>query len=160
MSSLQSPSAPGEPSPMQADSFGQALAAERQAREQRTPDWPPWMAPAALVGGVVLSMVGVLIVELPAAAFGVDITASHMPAGQVPFQLRSAVKMKPRKRNSSQIGATMHVNAALNSSSVVPAFEPSVSSTFSFSGFTNADQMALTTTNARSGRKISPLARH
>ncbi|HZL48234.1 MAG TPA: type II CAAX endopeptidase family protein [Solirubrobacteraceae bacterium] len=81
MSSLQSPSAPGEPSPMQADSFGQALAAERQAREQRTPDWPPWMAPAALVGGVVLSMVGVLIVELPAAAFGVDITASHMPAG-------------------------------------------------------------------------------
>jgi len=66
---------------MQADSFGQALAAERQAREQRTPDWPPWMAPAALVGGVVLSMVGVLIVELPAAAFGVDITASHMPAG-------------------------------------------------------------------------------
>src|SRR5665213_1201204 len=81
MSSLQSPSAPGEPSPMQADSFGQALAAERQAREQRTPDWPPWMAPAALVGGVVLSMVGVLIVERPAAAFGVDSTASHMPAG-------------------------------------------------------------------------------
>jgi uncharacterized protein len=81
MSSLQSPAAPDEPSPVSADSFEQALAAERQSREDRTPDWPAWMAPAALFGGLVLAAVGGLIVDLPAAVFGVNITASHIPAG-------------------------------------------------------------------------------
>jgi uncharacterized protein len=80
MLSLQSP---GEPSSMQADAFEQALAAERRSREDRRPDWPPWMAPAALFGGLVLSAVGGLIVDLPAAAFGVNITASHIPGGLV-----------------------------------------------------------------------------
>ncbi len=81
MSSLQSPSAPGEPSPLQADSFERALAAERSSRAQETPDWPPWMAPAALVGALTLAAVGGLIVNLPAAAFGVSITSSHIPGG-------------------------------------------------------------------------------
>jgi membrane protease YdiL (CAAX protease family) len=82
VSSLQSPSAPGEPSPSpRADSFEQALAAERRSKERLAPDWPPWMAPAALVGGVVLAAIGGLIVDLPAAAFGVNITSSHIPAG-------------------------------------------------------------------------------
>lgn len=81
MSSLQSPPAPDEPSPAPAASFEQALAAERRSREDRTPDWPAWMAPAALFGGLVLSAVGSLIVDLPAAAFGVSITSSHVPAG-------------------------------------------------------------------------------
>src|SRR5450755_2861197 len=49
-------------------------------------------------------------------------------AGQVPLQLRSAVKMKPRNRNSSQIGATTHVSAALSRSSVVPSLAPNCSS--------------------------------
>ncbi len=53
-------------------------------------------------------------------------------AGHVPFQLRSAVKMKPRNRNSSQIGAITQVNAALNSSSDVPSLAPSCSRIFSF----------------------------
>ena len=66
---------------MSADSFEQALAAERQSREDRTPDWPAWMAPAALFGGLVLAAVGGLIVDLPAAVFGVNITSSHIPAG-------------------------------------------------------------------------------
>jgi uncharacterized protein len=44
-------------------------------------DWPPWTAPAALVGGVVLAAVGGLFVDLPALAFGVSITASHVPPG-------------------------------------------------------------------------------
>jgi membrane protease YdiL (CAAX protease family) len=83
MSSLQSPLTPDEPSPLPADSFGQALAVERRSREDRTPDWPPWMAPAALVGGLVLSVAGSLIIDLPAAALGVDITSSHTPAGLV-----------------------------------------------------------------------------
>ncbi|HEY5046061.1 MAG TPA: type II CAAX endopeptidase family protein [Solirubrobacteraceae bacterium] len=81
MSSLQSPPAPDEPSPAPAASFEQALAAERRSREDRTPDWPAWMAPAALFGGLVLSAVGSLIVDLPAAAFGVSITSAHVPAG-------------------------------------------------------------------------------
>jgi uncharacterized protein len=39
------------------------------------------MAPAALLGGLVVAAVGGLIVDLPAAAFGVNITSSHIPAG-------------------------------------------------------------------------------
>jgi len=66
-----------------ADSFARALTAERRSREDRTPDWPPWMAPAALVGGLALSVAGSLIIDLPAAALGVDLTSSHTPAGLV-----------------------------------------------------------------------------
>jgi membrane protease YdiL (CAAX protease family) len=82
MSSLQSPSAPGEPSPPRADSFEQALVAERRSLAEETPDWPPWMAPAALLGALALALVGGLIVDLPAAVFfGVSITSSHVPGG-------------------------------------------------------------------------------
>jgi uncharacterized protein len=81
VSSLQSPSAPGEPSPPRADSFEQALEAERRSKESLTPDWPPWMAPVALFGALALSLVASLIVDLPAAAFGVNVTSSHLPAG-------------------------------------------------------------------------------
>ncbi len=81
MSSLQTPAAPGEPTPPEADSFKRALAAGRRSRADQTPDWPPWMAPVALLGGLVLAAVGGLIVDLPAAAFGVNITSSHIPAG-------------------------------------------------------------------------------
>jgi uncharacterized protein len=80
MSSLQSPSAPGEPTPAPVDSFEQALAAERRSREDQRPDWPPWMA-LALFAALALSVVASLIVDLPAALFGVNITSSHIPAG-------------------------------------------------------------------------------
>jgi membrane protease YdiL (CAAX protease family) len=80
MSSLQSPSAPGEPTPAPVDSFEQALAAERRAREDQRPDWPPWMA-LALFAALALSVVASLIIDLPAALFGVDITSSHIPGG-------------------------------------------------------------------------------
>jgi membrane protease YdiL (CAAX protease family) len=46
-------------------------------------DWPAWMAPAVLVSGLLLAAFGGLLIDLPAAAFGVDITASHVPAGLV-----------------------------------------------------------------------------
>jgi len=44
-------------------------------------EWQPWTAPLALVGGVVAAALGGLLVDLPALAFGVDVTASHVPGG-------------------------------------------------------------------------------
>jgi membrane protease YdiL (CAAX protease family) len=45
-------------------------------------DWSPWTAPAALIGGLALALVGGLIVDVPATlAFGVKITSSHTPPG-------------------------------------------------------------------------------
>jgi membrane protease YdiL (CAAX protease family) len=44
-------------------------------------DWPAWTAPLALVGGVVVAAVAGLIVDIPALAFGVNVTASHVPGG-------------------------------------------------------------------------------
>src|SRR5437660_8487903 len=44
-------------------------------------DWPPWMAPVALIGGLVLAAVGGLVVDLPAVALGVKLTTSHTPPG-------------------------------------------------------------------------------
>jgi membrane protease YdiL (CAAX protease family) len=43
--------------------------------------WTPWMAPLALVAGLVLAAVGAFAVDLPAVALGVRITASHTPPG-------------------------------------------------------------------------------
>jgi uncharacterized protein len=48
---------------------------------ERIPPWPPWTAPAALVGGIVLAAVAGLLVDLPALALGVNVTASHVPGG-------------------------------------------------------------------------------
>jgi hypothetical protein len=44
-------------------------------------DWSPWLAPLALIAGLVLATVGGLIVDIPALAFGVDVNASHLPPG-------------------------------------------------------------------------------
>jgi membrane protease YdiL (CAAX protease family) len=44
-------------------------------------DWRPWMAPVALIGGLVLAAVGGLVVDLPALALGVHLTTSHTPPG-------------------------------------------------------------------------------
>ncbi len=46
-----------------------------------SPRWPPWTAPAALVGGIALALVGGLLVDVPALALGAKITTSHTPAG-------------------------------------------------------------------------------
>jgi membrane protease YdiL (CAAX protease family) len=45
------------------------------------PDWPAWMAPAALFGGLLLAAVGGLFVDIPALALGANITSSHLPPG-------------------------------------------------------------------------------
>jgi membrane protease YdiL (CAAX protease family) len=43
--------------------------------------WPAWMAPVALIGGLVLAAVGGLVVDLPAVALGANLTTSHTPPG-------------------------------------------------------------------------------
>lgn len=50
-------------------------------QKQGNASWSPWMAPAALVGGLVLAAVGGLLVDIPALAFGADVSASHLPPG-------------------------------------------------------------------------------
>jgi membrane protease YdiL (CAAX protease family) len=45
------------------------------------PDWSPWTAPLALLGGLLLAAVGGLLVDVPAAALGVNISGSHLPPG-------------------------------------------------------------------------------
>ena len=50
-------------------------------RESPVTGWPPWTAPLALVGGIVLASIAALVVDLPDFAFGVKIEGSHTPAG-------------------------------------------------------------------------------
>ena len=44
-------------------------------------DWVWWMAPLALLGGLVLAAIGALAVDIPAVIFGVDVSSSHLPGG-------------------------------------------------------------------------------
>jgi uncharacterized protein len=64
-----------------APALGEAPAPEPAS--SALPKWPPWTAPAALASGLVLAAVGGLIVDIPALALGVSITASHVPPGLV-----------------------------------------------------------------------------
>jgi uncharacterized protein len=45
--------------------------------------WSPWLAPAALVTGLVIAAVGSLVIDIPAAAFGAKIGESHTSPGLV-----------------------------------------------------------------------------
>lgn len=60
-----------------------ALRVERApgTAEEGTAGWSPWWAPLALFAGLVTAFVGSLIVDLPALALGVDISAKHVPPG-------------------------------------------------------------------------------
>jgi membrane protease YdiL (CAAX protease family) len=46
-------------------------------------EWSPWFAPLALIAGLVVATVGSLIIDIPAAALGVDVNAKHLPPGLV-----------------------------------------------------------------------------
>jgi uncharacterized protein len=43
--------------------------------------WPAWTAPVALIGGLVVAVVGALLVDVPALALGVNVSAEHLPNG-------------------------------------------------------------------------------
>ncbi len=43
--------------------------------------WPAWSAPLALVSALVVAVVGALLVDLPALALGVNLSAQHLPDG-------------------------------------------------------------------------------
>jgi membrane protease YdiL (CAAX protease family) len=43
--------------------------------------WPAWTAPLALIAGLVVAVVGALLVDVPALALGVNVTAQHLPEG-------------------------------------------------------------------------------
>jgi membrane protease YdiL (CAAX protease family) len=44
-------------------------------------DWPVWTAFAALLGALVLAVMGGLIIDIPAVALGVKVSSSHTPPG-------------------------------------------------------------------------------
>jgi len=43
--------------------------------------WPAWTAPVALISGLVVAVVGSLLVDIPALALGVNVTADNLPDG-------------------------------------------------------------------------------
>jgi membrane protease YdiL (CAAX protease family) len=70
--------------PPVAVSIGASPPSALPPREPPAPSvatWRPWMAPAALVGGLVLAAVGGLLIDIPALAFGVNVSSSHVPPG-------------------------------------------------------------------------------
>ncbi len=46
-----------------------------------TSNWRWWLAPLALLGGLLLAEIAGLFVDVPAALLGANITASHLPGG-------------------------------------------------------------------------------
>jgi uncharacterized protein len=74
---------PGGPPPAARDGLWDAGGEQpRRAEPGGGPgSWPPWMAPAALVAGLVLAAVGGLVVDIPALALGVKVSSSHVPPG-------------------------------------------------------------------------------
>jgi membrane protease YdiL (CAAX protease family) len=56
---------------------------EGEGSRSPTTSWPAWIAPVALLAGLVLAAVGGLLVELPALAFGVQLDAKRTPPGLI-----------------------------------------------------------------------------
>jgi membrane protease YdiL (CAAX protease family) len=67
--------------PMQAQSLPDSPAPSPPRSGSPLPPWPPWTAPAALVGGLVVAVLGGLLIDIPALALGVNVTAHHVPNG-------------------------------------------------------------------------------
>ncbi len=82
MSGMESyPAEPIESLPVQEPGVEPA-GADPEGPEPGPRGWPPWSAPAALFGGIVLAAVGGLVVDIPAALFfGVKIGSESLPGG-------------------------------------------------------------------------------
>jgi membrane protease YdiL (CAAX protease family) len=80
---VQGAAAPAAPWSSSVPPPGGQRPQESPGESSRSPstDWPWWTAPLALFGGLALAVVGGLLVDIPALAFGVSITASHVPGG-------------------------------------------------------------------------------
>src|SRR5581483_2509653 len=64
------PARPAPPEPLEGDPSASPL-----------PGWPWWSALVVLLGAFVLTAIGAIVVDLPAVAFGAEITSSHTPPG-------------------------------------------------------------------------------
>jgi membrane protease YdiL (CAAX protease family) len=54
---------------------------ESDRSESPVTGWAPWTAPLVLVAAIAAAAVGGLVIDLPALAFGAEVTNSHTPAG-------------------------------------------------------------------------------
>jgi uncharacterized protein len=74
---------PAEPDDRDAPSWGKDGASWTSAEPVPSgpTTWPVWTAPAALVTGLVLALFGGLLIDIPAAIFGVSISSSRVPPG-------------------------------------------------------------------------------
>jgi uncharacterized protein len=53
----------------------------RPRRPASASEWSAWLAPLALIAGLVFATVGALIVDIPAAALGANVNAKHLAPG-------------------------------------------------------------------------------
>jgi membrane protease YdiL (CAAX protease family) len=59
----------------------QDMPTETDSSRSPSTGWPPWMAPVALLGGLVLAALGGIVVDIPAALLGAKVSGSHLPPG-------------------------------------------------------------------------------
>lgn len=57
------------------------MPTETDSSRSPSTGWPPWMAPVALLGGLVVATVGGIVVDIPAALLGAKVSGSHLPPG-------------------------------------------------------------------------------
>jgi membrane protease YdiL (CAAX protease family) len=59
----------------------QGMLTETGSSRSPSTSWPPWMAPVALLGGLVVAALGGIVVDIPAALLGTKVSGSHLPPG-------------------------------------------------------------------------------
>jgi len=59
----------------------QGMPTETDSSRSPSTGWPPWIAPVALLAGLVVATVGGIVVDIPAALLGAKVSGSHLPPG-------------------------------------------------------------------------------
>jgi membrane protease YdiL (CAAX protease family) len=59
----------------------QDMPTETDSSRSPSTGWPPWMAPVALLGGLMVAALGGIVVDIPAALLGAKVSGSHLPPG-------------------------------------------------------------------------------